>query len=125
MNNKANPEKYRKLSIAALVTGILTVLHIILTLIGFNWSGFLDEFVIYLFPFYIVCFPLPIIAIVCGSIDLKRIKSGLYSKKGRGMDITGITLGSLYFISVICIIIYYYYFISYIFPNLPRVEVWI
>ncbi len=28
-----------------------------------------------------------IAAIVCGSIDLKRIKAGLYSRKGKGLDI--------------------------------------
>ena len=42
-----------------------------------------------------VFFGLPIAAIVCGSIDLKKIKAGLYSNKGKGLEITGIVLGSV------------------------------
>ena len=34
-----------------------------------------------------------IAAIVCGSIDLVRTKSGLSNKKGRKLDIAGIVLG--------------------------------
>jgi hypothetical protein len=41
---------------------------------------------------------LPVAAIVCGSIDLNRIKLGRYSNKGRGLDITGIVLGSVFII---------------------------
>ena len=49
---------------------------------------------------------IPIVAIVCGSFDIKRIKAGLYSKKGKGMDITGITSGSIYLIAVISLLIW-------------------
>jgi len=38
---------------------------------------------------------LSITAVVCGSIDLKRIRAGLYSKKGKGFDIAGIVLGGV------------------------------
>lgn len=38
---------------------------------------------------------LSIAAVVCGSIDLKRIKAGRYSNKGRGFDIAGIVLGGI------------------------------
>ena len=34
-----------------------------------------------------------ITAIICRSIDLKRMKAGLYSKKGKNFDIAGIILG--------------------------------
>ena len=42
-----------------------------------------------------VFFGLPIAAVVYGSIDLIRIKKGLYRNKGKGLDITGIVLGSV------------------------------
>jgi hypothetical protein len=40
----------------------------------------------------------PLTAIVCGSVDLKRIKAGLYSNKGKGFSIAGIVLGSVFLI---------------------------
>jgi len=94
MDNSIKKEKFRKLSIVALVTGILS----------FAWIPFthceeialiLSEKCIvvlgYFFDFYIIC--LSAAAIVCGIIDLKRIKAGLYSKKGKGLDMAGIVLG--------------------------------
>ena len=36
----------------------------------------------------------------CGGIDFKRIKADIYTRKGRGFDITGIVLGGL-FISIV------------------------
>ena len=36
-----------------------------------------------------------IIPIILGAIDLKKIKNGLASPKGRGLDIAGIVLGAL------------------------------
>jgi len=44
---------------------------------------------------------LAIAAVVYGSIDLKRIKAGIYSRKGKGFDITGIVLGGLFILIVI------------------------
>ena len=41
-------------------------------------------------------FGLPIAALICGSIDLKRIKAGRYSRKGRGFDIAGIVLAGIF-----------------------------
>ena len=46
-------------------------------------------------------FGLAIAAIVCGSIDLKRIKKGLHrSKVFKSFDITGIVIGSIIFLLV-------------------------
>ena len=94
MDNSIKKEKFRKLSIVALVTGILS----------FAWMPFIhcEEIALilsekcivvlaYFSYFYIIC--LSVAAIVCGIIDLKRIKAGLYSKKGKGLDIAGIVLG--------------------------------
>lgn len=36
-----------------------------------------------------------IIPIILGAVDLNRIKSGISSPRGRGMDIAGIVLGAL------------------------------
>lgn len=108
MNNKVKPEKYRKLSITALVTGILAD-----SLAGFYllfWMPFLNflrnsigdrapSFVLALFmP---VIFGLSIAAVVCGSMDLKRIKTDRCSNKGMGFDIAGIILGSIFILMVL------------------------
>ena len=47
-------------------------------------------------PFIFIILGLSIVAVVCGSIDLKRIKAGLYSKKGKGFDIAGMVLGGIF-----------------------------
>ena len=102
MNSNVQPEKYRKLSITALVTGIISVS--IVALYNFLWllQLFLEMqlgFIFIISTFYMpVIFLLSIVAIVCGSIDLKRMKAGLYSKKGKGFDIAGIILGGASFI---------------------------
>ena len=90
MNNKANPEKYRKLSIVALVTGISAFIFAVPILCVWADSEIPTKFLI-IFSFYLIFLPIP--AIVCGSIDLKRIRSGRYSNIGKGFDITGIVLG--------------------------------
>ena len=92
MNDKIKSEKYRGLSIASLVTGILTFAGSF----SFYFAFFLDNFIIgnILLFIYVICLPVP--AIVCGSIDLKRIKVGRYSNKGKGMDRAGIVLGSVF-----------------------------
>ena len=87
MNNTVKSEKYRKLSITALVTGILAA--IFAGIWWFNWMEIYHRF----FHPEVLTFGLSITAVVCGSIDLKRIRAGLYSKKGKGFDIAGIVLG--------------------------------
>jgi hypothetical protein len=102
MNNKTDTERYRKLSIASLITGILSyicmflmwlIFEILLRGVNFN------EIIITILTFAV--FGLAIAAIVCGSIDLKRIKRGQYSIKDKGFDITGIVLGSVFILVVI------------------------
>jgi len=48
---------------------------------------------------------LSIAAVVCGSIDLNRIKKGLSLKKGRLFDIVAITLGIVAFLSSATLVI--------------------
>lgn len=103
MSTKVFNEKYSKLSVAALITGILAVSFCMLYfLLWALFDDFLTSFVAdYGFMSYImfsyvcvgVC--LTITALITGSIDLKRIKTGTYNRKGKGFDITGIILGSL------------------------------
>jgi membrane protease YdiL (CAAX protease family) len=99
MNNKVNPEKFRKLPIAALVTGILAFGNACLVfwvnVILINWWSIPLTILLSFWTF-----SLPIVAIVCGSIDLKRIKAGICSNKGRGFDIAGIVLGLVFIIIV-------------------------
>ncbi len=77
MNNKIKSEKYRKLSVAALVTGILV----------YGLAGTANIPIPVLPNLSLVAPWLSIAAVVCGGIDLKRIKAGRYSNKGRGFDI--------------------------------------
>jgi len=95
MNDKIKSEKFRKLSITALVAGILgysiLLSGIIIDRIPDNPSTRL----ILIITGVILAICLPAAAIVCGSIDLKRIKEGHYSNKGKGSDITRIVLGSV------------------------------
>jgi hypothetical protein len=102
MNKGAEPKKYRKLSIAALVTGILGFSTALLY--NFLWmpiSIFLRSVVgpniipIIILTFIRAALGLSIAAVVCGCIDLNRIKKGLHSNKGKGFDITGIVLGGI------------------------------
>jgi hypothetical protein len=100
MNNKAKLEKYRGLSIAALVTGLLSVITIPQI---FRWSSSfhvinLETLLIKIIIVFILGIGFPLTAIVCGSVDLKRIKAGLYSNKGKGFSITGIVLGAAFLI---------------------------
>ena len=103
MNNEIKPEKYRKLSVAALVTGIISIS--LLVLYNFLWmviATILEKFLTtqripnVIIPFMVIILGLSITAVVCGSIDLKRIKVGVSSKKGKGFDIAGIVLGSIF-----------------------------
>jgi len=116
MNNKSKPEKYRKLSIAALVTGILAFvcalpfMEFVEVFIGPYLDNFIPEeligydilFILFTF-FYVICLPMP--AIVCGSIDLKRIRTGRYSNKGKRLDIAGIVLGSVFILLAVVVYI--------------------
>lgn len=108
MNNKGKSEKFRKLSIAALVTGILgfgnafLFMAFVSPFVGSYLGNFIfipgEIYIIFLVSFLVICLPVP--AIVCGSIDLKRIKAGRYSNKGKGLDIAGIVLGSVFILLV-------------------------
>lgn len=102
INNKTKPEKYRGLSIAALVTGIVAVGQLFMQigtilkrLIPYSSLGDVGV-ILFSVVLNVIIFGLPIAAIVCGSIDLKRIQSGHYSRKGRGFDIAGIVLGAIF-----------------------------
>jgi hypothetical protein len=100
MNNKAKFEKYRRLSVAALVTGLISVVSISFI---FRWSSSLhvinlETLLIKLIIVFILSIGLPLTSIICGSIDLIRIKAGRYSNKGKGLSITGIVLGSIFLI---------------------------
>ena len=122
MNNKTKPEKFRKLSIAALVTGILAFIPTIgpTQLLGPTMEKiippFLENFGVLLIIILQTVnwggYGLSIAAVVCGSIDLKRIQTGRYSNKGRGFDITGIILGGIPLLLVIVMLP-----LEFIFPH--------
>ncbi len=106
MNGKVKPEGFRKLSVIALVLGILTYSYIylipqIIFSLVFTLRDYIqDEAVIasIVGSVVLILMGMPIAAVVCGSIDLKKIAAGIYSKKGRGFDITGIILGGIFII---------------------------
>ena len=100
MNDKTKPEKFRGLSITALVMGLLSVISIPLVFsasLPFNVVN-LQTLLLKLIIVFILTIGLPLTAIICGSIDLKRIKAGRYSNKGKGFSITGIVIGSIFLI---------------------------
>ena len=101
MGNKNNQEKYSKLSIASLITGILTYICVFPMYLILEWGAFgkMTGPMIYLF-----LLGLAIAAIVCGSIDLKKIMRGQCSSKGKGFDIAGIILGSVFIFAVIYLV---------------------
>jgi len=105
MDDKINPKEYKNLSITSLVTGILS-------LASFSLVAFKELFSRYLTTdtaskifstifVSILGIALPIVAIVCGSIDLARIRKGIHrSKIFKAFDIIGIVLGSIVFLIV-------------------------
>ena len=100
MNNTVKSEKYRKLPIASLITGILSYICVPLMWFIFEIKRVnVNEIIISILLFAV--FGLAIAAIVCGSIDLNRIKRGQYSSKGKGFDIAGTVLGSVFILAVI------------------------
>jgi hypothetical protein len=105
MNNKTKSEKFRRLSIAALVTGILAFSPVFIStqvvdIMAKFLPSFMSNVLVFLFAFLgFALYGLPIAAIVCGSIDLKGIKQGRYSNKGKGFDIAGIVLGGIFILS--------------------------
>ena len=113
MIKEVKKERFRKLSMISLVAGILTYSYIYLI------PRFLVPFVLYLRNFIyhesiiaaivasavFIFTGLPISAVICGAVDLKRIKAGLYSNKGKGFDIAGIVLGSSYLLIVLLFLI--------------------
>jgi len=121
MDNVIKTEKYRKLSVASLVTGIWAYCYAVLLFTSvLSYFGnlikesFSSELTISGQPIYeilplicgfVSCFGLPIAAVICGSIDLKRIKTGLYSAKGKGFDIAGIVLGGLFILIAIWVML--------------------
>ena len=86
MNNNIKSEKFRGLSITALVTSILAIglIGIVISPLFFFLNGVIANIFLFSSPVW------SIVAVVCGSIDLKRVQAGRYSNKGRGFDITGI-----------------------------------
>jgi len=105
MNSIVNPDKYRKLPITSFVTGILALTIFSAPQI-IMWSSYYlvtdTQRLIFNFSIGIILgIILPVVAIVCGSIDLKSIRKGLHrSKIFKGFDITGIVLGSIIFLLV-------------------------
>ena len=105
MDNEIKPGKYRKLPITSLITGILSLTVFsfqALQMLFFNYLITDTARLIFNIGIIIILgIILPIIAIVCGSIDLTRIKKGIHrSRLFKAFDITGIVLGSIIFLIV-------------------------
>ena len=107
MNSIVNLDKYRKLPITSLVAGILSFTFLYYSKIVEWVSSFLATYIFNIPLAVILGICLPITAIICGSIDLKMIKKGLHKNKVfRGMDITGIVLGSIILLIVAFLILW-------------------
>jgi hypothetical protein len=111
MNEEVKTEKFRLLSIMALVTGIIAIvdLGVIFLLSALDVMGVLnfDIFSLSLSILFWIIGLAPIAAIVCGAIDLSNIRAGRVSRKGKGMDIAGIVLGaSNFMLGIIGLIVF-------------------
>jgi len=105
MDNLINSKKYQNLPITSFITGILSLTVFSLTALKMLFSSyFTTDIASKIFSTVIVSvlgLALPIVAIVCGSIDLSRIKKGLHRiSLFKAFDITGIILGSIVFLIV-------------------------
>ena len=107
MDNEIKTEKYRRLSVAALVTGILAIcVGFLYNILWLPVTNFMQVYVdsstmpYIVLPVLGVVFGLAITAVICGSIDLNRINKDIYNRKGKGFDITGIVLGGLFILLV-------------------------
>jgi hypothetical protein len=105
VDNEINPQDYKKLPITSLITGILSLTIFSAPQLIMWSSSYLitdTERLIFNFSLGIIFgIILPVVAIVCGSIDLARIRKGIYrSRLFKAFDITGIVLGSIIFLIV-------------------------
>ena len=109
MGSEVESERFSKLSITALVLGILTYSYIYLlpqfiSFMVFTLRDYIESEITIasiVGTLVFILMGLPIASIVCGSIDLKKIKAGLCSTKGKGYDISGIVLGSIFILAVL------------------------
>ncbi len=94
----SSSERHSGLSIASVVSGILSFLLITgilsVTLYWVSPNLRIDIQILQM-VFLWIGSVLGVTAIVCGAVDLYRIQGSRSSVKGRGFDITGITLGVL------------------------------
>jgi hypothetical protein len=105
MNEIITPKENKNLAIASFTTGILSLAVFSLTALKELFSSYLisdnTEKVFSIVFVSILGIALPIVAIVCGSVDLVRFKKGLHdSRLFKAFDITGIILGSIVFLIV-------------------------
>ena len=105
MNNELKNIKRRRLSVASFITGILSLTVFSLQALQMLFSNYLTTDTAFkIFSTIIVTILgiiLPIVAIVCGSIDLAKIRKGFHrSRLFKAFDITGIVLGSIVFLIV-------------------------
>jgi len=110
MNSKSKSEKFRRLTITALVTGVLPYIYTpiipFITDPASPYEAYFHNFVtVIIYSYIAVSLSLTAAAIVCGGIDLMRIKTGLRSNKGKGLDIAGIILGSIGILFVLYVFI--------------------
>lgn len=101
MHGENEKNKTITLSIAAKVTGLSGLLSVVIlltivivvavTVLTKNWDIYnTPEFIISIFSII-----LSISGVVCGASDLKRIRTGKSSKKGKVLDFTGIVSGAI------------------------------
>jgi len=105
MNNKITLKECRKLPVTSFIAGIISLTVFSLQALQILFSNYLTTNTAFkIFSTIIVSILgiiLPIVAIVCGSIDLARLRKGLHrSRLFKAFDITGIVLGSIIFLIV-------------------------
>jgi hypothetical protein len=90
--------KFRAVSMAGFIAGLMSGIFFIWLFRYFSDYPFSSPNILFLKLVlnFILGVALPLSAIILGSIDLKKVKTLHLNKKGKGLDISAIALGSFF-----------------------------
>lgn len=92
------PAKFRAVSITGFIAGLISGIFFIWLFRFFSSYPISSPNILFfkLILNFILGIALPLSAIILGSVDLKRIKTLHLNKKGKGLDVSAIVLGSFF-----------------------------
>lgn len=92
------PARFRAVSIIGFISGVLSGIFLIWLFRYFSNYPISSSNILFfkLIMNFILGVGFPLSAIILGSVDLKRIKTLHLNKKGKGLDVSAIVLGSFF-----------------------------